>query len=385
MGKGACRTIAAISLVVIVGLATAVVAYVVADQVGFAESTVHSYMTGLSLPESQLLVEGDTHLSALPGSRAQAVAGGVFALLAVVFVAGYLCGNAVGSASAPKQGRPQDSKQVVEKVVYHPVYIEKEVPVSSPSAYKDDRHYAKQNEPDAKQRSSERQANDAQEDSAPPAAPKTWASSLEVQHAKRDEPLLALATPRPDASAGWTEEDDFFQIARILEALPYSRTKMDGMLNGGEYLFFRDALRPWAESRGLRVMVKPSLREIVDVDPASLEGSKDDSAHSDYSRAWREISSKHLDFVLTDKNAHVRMVVELDGSYHDVDSEKSTLRTRFNDGFKNAVLDKVDIALARVKYPSGDEPAWTEESLREKLDPFLDEAIAAINARRGRS
>ena len=76
------------------------------------------------------------------------------------------------------------------------------------------------------------------------------------------------------------------------------------LLTKNEWYEYRK-LREFAEARGLRVCPKVRLLDIVE--PRSGTG---------YMSALGKIQSKHVDFVITDTNAYIKAIIELDDNSH---------------------------------------------------------------------
>lgn len=138
----------------------------------------------------------------------------------------------------------------------------------------------------------------------------------------------------------------------VLVTMPY---KSKYLMTKPERRFYYTLLKTFA-SRGedVLVMVKPSLKEFVLVP----DYEKDDVAK----RAWREISQKHVDFLLCNTKGYPVAAIEYDGSTHDITKAENEVTIR-NDRFKDLLFDKLSVPLVRVPYSN-----WTPDSLGAFLE-----------------
>lgn len=187
------------------------------------------------------------------------------------------------------------------------------------------------------------------------------------------QPILRDFTAKGNPFERWTALEDMRQMAAIVDCMPYRANW--SIVDEYEHAFFTKALLPWASSKRLLVAVKPSLRELATFVPeimarerserAALVGeeTKDPEAqdHNDAKRAWRELSQKHVDFVLIDAQGVIKAAVEYDGASHRRGSRRNDSSVRFNDAFKDRLFAKIGIPLVRCKVHSN--PPWNPSDL----------------------
>lgn len=107
------------------------------------------------------------------------------------------------------------------------------------------------------------------------------------------------------------------------------------ILTKNEYKFYKE-LRQLTDPKGYQVLTKIRLADIIDVDKSKIE-------NNEYFKYFNKIQSKHIDFVICDKDLNLLMAVELDDNSHNSDKAKKS------DDFKNKVLESADIKLVRCR------------------------------------
>lgn len=70
--------------------------------------------------------------------------------------------------------------------------------------------------------------------------------------------------------------------------------------------------------------------------------------HDKYKTLMYKIQAKHVDFVICDKNMHIKAVIELDDSSHDKKDRKE------RDDFVNLILRSVGYKVIRTRYITND-------------------------------
>ena len=135
----------------------------------------------------------------------------------------------------------------------------------------------------------------------------------------------------------------------VLKTLPY---KKQAIVTDGEkpMLLLLDQI---AQDNNMFVFTKVRLGDIVQLD----RGNYDYDASDRNKRAWRELSNKHVDFVLVRKSSmKIACVIEYDDFSH---NNESAMR---NDVFKNNVMNKVGLPLIRIRYGN-----WDKQSVEKAL------------------
>lgn len=112
------------------------------------------------------------------------------------------------------------------------------------------------------------------------------------------------------------------------------------LLTKNEWYEYRK-LRDFAETKGLRVCPKVRLLDLVE--PRRGEG---------YMSLLGKIQSKHVDFVIADRDMHVKAILELDDNSHDRPDRQE------RDNFVNEVLTSVGYKVIRTR-------GVTEETLKD--------------------
>ena len=92
-------------------------------------------------------------------------------------------------------------------------------------------------------------------------------------------------------------------------------------------------LRLYAEEKGW--VICPKVRVLDLVEPRS--------GHKQYATLRNKVQSKHVDFVVCDKDLHIKAIVELDDSSHNKASRKE------RDGFLNTILESVGYKVIHTK------------------------------------
>lgn len=108
------------------------------------------------------------------------------------------------------------------------------------------------------------------------------------------------------------------------------------LLSKNEWYEYRK-LRAIAEDRGLRVCPKVRLLDLVE----PRKGEK-------YMSLLGRIQSKHVDFVITDKDLHIKAILELDDNSHNRPDRVE------RDNFVDEVLTSVGYKVLRTKSITGD-------------------------------
>lgn len=111
----------------------------------------------------------------------------------------------------------------------------------------------------------------------------------------------------------------------------YPYRAVDGLFSANERDFLRVLERTLPEHR---IFAKVRLADVITV--------KKGLPKSDWQRAFNRISSKHLDFVICDRDLDILCAVELDDRSH----ERSERRAR--DAFLEAALHAAQVPLVRV-------------------------------------
>ncbi len=105
-------------------------------------------------------------------------------------------------------------------------------------------------------------------------------------------------------------------------------------------------LRQYAAEKGLVICPKVRLLDIIE----PRKGEKD------YKTLFYKVQSKHVDFVICDKDLHIKAVVELDDSSHDTPDRKE------RDEFVDQILTSVGYKVIHVR-------AITETTLQGLEEP----------------
>lgn len=112
------------------------------------------------------------------------------------------------------------------------------------------------------------------------------------------------------------------------------------LLTKNEWYEYRK-LRDIAETKGLQVCPKVRLLDLIE--PRRGDG---------YMSLLGKIQSKHVDFVITDKDLHIKAIVELDDNSHNRPDRQE------RDNFVNEVLTSVGYKVIRTR-------SITEETLKD--------------------
>lgn len=102
-----------------------------------------------------------------------------------------------------------------------------------------------------------------------------------------------------------------------------------------------------------RILSKTRLADIVEPNHAEKSFT--------YQRAFNQISRKHLDFVLLDKNFAIVGAIELDGKSHNDPKQQK------RDEVKNMVMNEAEVPLYR--FIVGEK--FTAENIRSRLSQIL--------------
>lgn len=171
---------------------------------------------------------------------------------------------------------------------------------------------------------------------AKPAARTYW-----TQAGKRNAAKGQHLEPLTEAQA------DALQYAQVMSLMPYEPKYLMTYREQRFFLALIDALR--ILKKDFTITVKPSIKEFVQV-----PDYESDDVHK---RAWREISQKHVDFLVCNTSGYPVAAIEYDDSSHDKDNPQNE-RTIRSDEFKNVLFSKLQIPLVRISY--GD---WTGQTL----------------------
>lgn len=134
---------------------------------------------------------------------------------------------------------------------------------------------------------------------------------------------------------GWKEARDEHQYQEVLRKLPYKKKQV---FNKSEYLLYMSVVS-LARENGWIVLAQVRLADFV-----SLDDGHDYEKSALDQRAWREISQKHVDILIVDRNSKMPVAaVECDGPLH-----LSNTKTMRNDQFKDAVAAKTGFVMVRV-------------------------------------
>lgn len=142
-----------------------------------------------------------------------------------------------------------------------------------------------------------------------------------------------------------TEEKEIDSSADTTKECPYYKALL---LTKNEWHFYKEKLKPLADKYNLQVLTKVRMEDIVGV-KKSLDKKERASARG-------KVRARHFDFVLTNQDLKVLMVIELDDRSHENEKAKK------NDNFKDEVLKQIDLPYIRTKR-NGD----FENELCEKL------------------
>lgn len=127
---------------------------------------------------------------------------------------------------------------------------------------------------------------------------------------------------------------------------PYEK-KM--LLTGTEYRFYK-ILKKRCDSCGLLICPKVRMEDFLYVT---------DRRNVNKYRGY--IKSRHIDFILCDRELHMLAGLELDDSSHDTPAAAGT------DAFKNNVFKKIGIPLYRIPAEPGQYQARIDEMIRDLL------------------
>jgi hypothetical protein len=133
------------------------------------------------------------------------------------------------------------------------------------------------------------------------------------------------------------------------KVFPYALNQT--LLTKRELEFF-NMLRPIAEAHGLYVAVKPRLADFINVSVKQFDKG------SGYCTYLNKITSKHIDFLLINKDANPSMGFELDDSTHSLPD-----RVR-RDDFVNDVYYTIRLDVHRSTTFSNE---WIESCILESL------------------
>lgn len=144
---------------------------------------------------------------------------------------------------------------------------------------------------------------------------------------KKEEPKEEIKAPEPEKLP-----DQEQQTAPELKTADYSKSyQAKYLLTKNEWYEYRK-LRDIAEAKGLRVCPKVRLLDLIE--PRRGDG---------YMSLLGKIQSKHVDFVIADKDMHVKAIVELDdGSHNRPDRQE-------RDNFVDEVLTSVGYKVIRTR------------------------------------
>lgn len=98
-----------------------------------------------------------------------------------------------------------------------------------------------------------------------------------------------------------TEEQEEMPLGKV--AYPYKLVKR--IFTPKEGYFYRD-VRPIADKLGLLVFTKMRLADLLEVP----------KGQQDYMKWFNRIKAKHIDFILVDRDYHIRLLVEVDDPSH---------------------------------------------------------------------
>lgn len=122
------------------------------------------------------------------------------------------------------------------------------------------------------------------------------------------------------------------------EIKTYYQYEKNQILTSNETGFFAE-LKRIASNYNIDVLTKVRLCDIIKV--------KSGVDNSTYTSAFNTIKSKHIDFVLIDKNTNVVCCIELDDKSHEKEKAKA------NDEVKNKALLSAGVPLIRTKSAMG--------------------------------
>lgn len=162
--------------------------------------------------------------------------------------------------------------------------------------------------------------------------------------------LLQIRKMQEDRSAR-IQTDELNE--KVDQQLPYRRKK--SILTDCELKFYERLCEAYSDTEYV-ITCKPSLKEFT-------ETRKPASENRFFKIAHNKISQKHVDFLLCKRqNMKPYCVFECDDSSHFFDE-----RTIQSDTFKNALFDKLNLPIIRIK--TTDDWFWqAEENLNELLE-----------------
>lgn len=103
------------------------------------------------------------------------------------------------------------------------------------------------------------------------------------------------------------------------------------LLTKTEYAFFKE-LKKITDEKQYMICPKVRLEDFIEV-----------TNKSELLKYRGYIKSRHIDFLICDKNLHILFAIELDDYTHNTDKAKET------DEFKNKLFDKIGIKLYRIR------------------------------------
>lgn len=103
------------------------------------------------------------------------------------------------------------------------------------------------------------------------------------------------------------------------------------LLTKREYHFYM-MLRRETDVRGLLIFPKVGVKDLLQV-----------ASEKQYTKYFRQIAQKHVDFVICDQSLHVLFALELDDSTHDTDD------ARKRDHFKDMAFKAARLPLKRIR------------------------------------
>lgn len=139
---------------------------------------------------------------------------------------------------------------------------------------------------------------------------------------------------------------------KLPDKLPYHAKHI---LTKPEYSFYK-VLRKVCDQHNCLICPKVGLKDIASV-----------SSKENYSHWFYKISSKHVDFIITDNNLKVLFAIELDDKSHNREDVKE------KDKFKDLFFKSIEIPLYRITLN------YTEDSIENMLFPKKTEHTESVS------
>lgn len=127
------------------------------------------------------------------------------------------------------------------------------------------------------------------------------------------------------------EEKEVDTSAETTKECPYYKAML---LTKNEWYFYINTLKPLEEKYNIKVLPKVRMEDVV--------GVKKTVDKKERASARGKVKSRHFDFVITNPNLKILLIIELDDRSHE--TEKAIK----NDEFKNSVLNQIGIPYIRI-------------------------------------